>query len=169
MLETKNLILDKANFSDWEDMYKNVWSQPESARYMYWNLTTNEEDAQIRIMKTIEFQKTHDTYFVYEKASGKAIGFAGVAQLSPTVYEEAGICLGPDYVGKGYGKQILRCLLDYCKDVHGAEEFIYSAREENIVSNHLAKSFCFELIDTENCTDHRDGHEYKLLKYSLKL
>lgn len=45
MLETKDLILDKAKFSDWEGMYENVWSHPESAKYMLWKLTTNEDDA----------------------------------------------------------------------------------------------------------------------------
>ena len=31
MIETESLILDKAKFSDWEDMYRNVWSRPDSA------------------------------------------------------------------------------------------------------------------------------------------
>lgn len=57
MLETTDLILDKAKYSDWEGMYRNVWSRPESARHMLWNLTTSEEDARIRIQKTIEYQK----------------------------------------------------------------------------------------------------------------
>lgn len=34
MFETKDLFLDKAKPSDWVAMYKNVWSQPESAKYM---------------------------------------------------------------------------------------------------------------------------------------
>ena len=55
MIETESLILDKAKFSDWKEMYCNVWSRPESAKYMAWNLTTSEENAKIRIMKTIEF------------------------------------------------------------------------------------------------------------------
>ena len=42
MLETKDLILDKAEFSDWEAMYRNVWSHPECARYMLWNLTESD-------------------------------------------------------------------------------------------------------------------------------
>lgn len=67
MIETESLILDKAKFSDWKEMYCNVWSQPESAKYMEWNITTSEENAKIRIMKTIAFQKEHDTYLVYEK------------------------------------------------------------------------------------------------------
>ncbi|MCI8391689.1 MAG: N-acetyltransferase, partial [Roseburia sp.] len=74
MIEMESLILDKAKYSDWKEMYCNVWSQSESAKYMAWNITTNEEDAKIRIMKTIAFQKAHYTYLVYDKATGKAIG-----------------------------------------------------------------------------------------------
>ena len=59
MIETESLILDKAKFSDWEEMYRNVWSQPENARYMEWTITTSEE-----AVKTIAFQKEHDTYLV---------------------------------------------------------------------------------------------------------
>lgn len=53
MLETTDLILDKAKYSDWEGMYRNVWSRPESARHMLWNLTTSEEDARIRIQESV--------------------------------------------------------------------------------------------------------------------
>ncbi len=42
MIETKDLILDKAKFSDWKEMYYNVWSQPESAKYMVWDITTKQ-------------------------------------------------------------------------------------------------------------------------------
>ena len=52
MIETESLILDKAKFSDWAEMYHNVWSQPESARNMEWAITTSEEAAKIRITKT---------------------------------------------------------------------------------------------------------------------
>lgn len=34
MYETDRLILRKAEFRDWEPMYRNVWSQPEAAGYM---------------------------------------------------------------------------------------------------------------------------------------
>lgn len=37
---------------------------------MEWTVTTSEEAAKIRIVKTIAFQKEHDTYLVYEKSSG---------------------------------------------------------------------------------------------------
>ncbi len=168
MLETKDLILDKAKFSDWEAMYQNVWCHPESAKYMLWNVTTSAENAKIRIEKTIAFQKEHDTYFVYDKVTGQAIGFAGVEELSPGVCTEVGICFGPDYVGKGYGKQVLACLMEYCKLKYGAEEFRCSAREKNIASNKVIQSFGFQLFDTETKVDDRDGKTYNLLQYQLK-
>lgn len=169
MLETADLILDKAKFFDWKGMYDNVWSRPESAEYMAWKVTVNEADAQMRILRTIEFQKSHDTYLVYEKSSGTPIGFAGVEKLAPYVYQEAGICLGPDYVRRGFGKQIVERLIEYCKTEFGAKEFIYSTRAENTASNKLAKSLGFTLISSEPKIDGRDGHSYDLLKYSLEL
>ncbi len=78
-LETDNLILKKAEFEDWKSMYRNVWSRPETAKYMAWCATTDEEDAKARIQRTIKYQENHDTYLVYEKKSGQAIGFAGVS------------------------------------------------------------------------------------------
>lgn len=169
MIETKNLIMDKAKFSDWKDMYENVWSQPESAKYMAWNITANEEDAKTRIMKTIAFQKEHDTYLVYGKSSGKAIGFAGVEKIEPHIYQEAGICLGPNYVGKGFGRQILQGLIQYCKEKFDAKEFLYSTREENKASNGLAMSFGFVMISSVPKIDSKDGHSYNWLQYRLKL
>lgn len=169
MLETKDMILDKAKFSDWEEMYKNVWSQPECAKYMMWKVTESEEEAKIRINKTIEFQKNHDTYIVYEKTSGKAIGFAGVEKVSPFVCEEAGICLGADYRGKGCGKQILQALMDYAKKEYGAKEFLYSTREKNTASIKLAASFGFTLVGSEDKVDGRDGSVYKMLRYRKSL
>lgn len=111
MIETEDLILDKAEFLNWMEMYDHVWSRPESAKYMAWEIAASAEDAKIRIMKTIAFQKEHDAYIVFEKSSGKAIGFAGIEEIRPYVYQESGICLGPNYVRKGFGRQILQSLI----------------------------------------------------------
>lgn len=80
MLETK------AKQSDYGAMLKNVWRHEESAKYMYWSITANEEDAVVRMQKTIEFQKGHDTYLVYEKSTGEAIGFAGVEKVDDRAF-----------------------------------------------------------------------------------
>ena len=49
MLETKDLILKKAEQCDWYDIYHNLWKHEESARHMLWNVSQTEEQAQIRI------------------------------------------------------------------------------------------------------------------------
>ena len=169
MLVTQDLVLDKAKLSDWKEMYHNVWSHPEIARYTQWRVSMSEDDAKERMLRTIEFQKGHDTYFVYEKASGKPIGFAGVEKLAPSVYQEAGICLGPDYVGKGFGKQILQCLMRYCKEEFGAKEFVYSAREGNEASHRLAKSMGLRQTAVEQRADGEDGSCHNWIQYSIRL
>ena len=100
-METKDLLLGKAKPEDWESMYRNVWSRPAVARFMQWRITTSAADAQARMERTIAWQKNHDTYLVYEKSSGQAIGFAGVEEIAPHIYQDAGIALGPEFVGKG--------------------------------------------------------------------
>lgn len=169
MLETEALILDKAKFSDWKAMYCNVWSRPECARYMLWNVTESEDAARERMKRTIEYQKDRDGYLVYEKASGSPIGFAGVRQASDGVWEETGICLGPEYQHKGYGKQILSCLMGYCRDCLHAQQFLYSTRAENLASCALARSLGFTFLIAEVRTDTRTGQTYTLELYRAAL
>lgn len=168
VLETDNLILKKAEFADWKAMYRNVWSRPEAANYMAWRVTADEEDAKVRIQKVMEYQKNHDTYLVYEKKSGQAIGFAGVEETAPHRYHDVGIALGPEYVGKGYGKQILLLMLKYCRSL-GGKEFFYSTRAKNEASKALALSCGFIYQYAETRTDLRNGEIYQLEVYHKEI
>jgi len=175
MLETKDLIIKKASFEDWPDIYRNVWSRPDCAKYMMWQVTTSEEDARARMQRTLKWEAEHDACFVYEKTSGQAIGFAGVEPVqdenSPEahIYEEGGICVGTEFQKKGYGRQILRALMAYVKEKYAATEFQYSAREANTPSRKLAVSEGFELHHTQKRTDERDGSEYTLMVFRKAL
>lgn len=165
LFETEDIYLDKGKFEDWEDMYRNIWSREESARYMLWKVTRSREEAMERMRKNIEFQKTHNGYFVYEKAGGCAIGFVGFCELDSGVFEDTGIALGPEYVGKGYGKQLLTALVEYCFEKRGAEKFIYSSRSQNEAAKRLALSCGFTRTHSENRTDPRSGQGYALEFY----
>lgn len=167
-MEAEDIMLGKAKFKDWKAMYRNVWSRLETARYMQWNITKDEEKARERIRKTIEYQKNHDTYLVFEKRSRLAIGFAGVEEIVPAIYQDAGIALGPEYVGRGYGKQILLLLLEHCIAL-GGEEFLYSTRSSNVASKALAVSCGFSYRYAEKKVDPRNGEHYVLEIYSRKL
>lgn len=74
MVETDSLRLDKAKFSDWKEMYNNVWSKPQSAKYMYGSITTSEKTPKSELQKLIEFQEKNDTYLVYESQAVKRLG-----------------------------------------------------------------------------------------------
>ncbi len=167
-METRDLILDKARFADWEDLYRNVWSRPETARYMLWRVTTSETEAKARMERTVAWQRDHDVWTVYEKAGGQAIGWAGLAELAPGIWQETSIALGPDYVGRGYGRQLLDLLVEIALD-RGGTEFRCSTRAGNTASQALIRSRGFTLTAARPCIDSRDGRPYVLEVYKREL
>ena len=170
MPETKDLKLEKGRLSDWEDMFLNVWSRPECARYMFWDLTFDAEAARERMERTVRFQKAHPhAWTVFEKAGGRAIGFAGVDTEDGDTAAEQGICLCPEYWGRGYGMQILQVLMVYARTELGAKRFICRCRPENAVSRHLIEKCGFSLVREESVLDHRDERPCVLLRYEKDL
>lgn len=169
MMETKDLILKKAEFDDWKDMYERVWSREETARYMLWEVTDSEAAAKDRMERTIAYQGKNPTAFtVYEKKTGRAIGFAGMMEIEPGVYEDIGVALGPEYVGKGYGKQILTAFVETAFRDWGAEKLICSCRSENEASRRLQLACGFQFSHTEERVDPRNGAAYILEFYTLE-
>ena len=170
MRETKDLILKKAKQDDWRDIYENLWQHDVSAKYMLWSPTRSEAEAQIRIQKTMEHQKRNPyTYLVYEKKSGQAIGFAGMTKIDENVYEDTGIAIGPSFVRKGYGKQVLMELVHLAFDELGAVKFVTSCRSQNIASKKLQLSCGFTYSHSESRVDPRDGAAYEIEFYELNM
>lgn len=167
ILETKDLILKKAAMEDAYDMYRNIWSEEESARYMLWTPIKSMGEAKERMSKTIEFQKDRIAYCVYEKQSGQAIGFAGMKEINDGVYEDCGIGIGTKFIGHGYGKQILMALVDYCFKELEATRIICSCRTENIVSKKMQLSCGFQYSHSHAMIDKRNGLDYALDFYEL--
>ena len=149
-------------------MYLNVWSRPETARYMVWRVTADEVGAKERIERTIAWQKTHDAWLVCVKDSGEAVGFGGVKRLGPDSWGETGIALGPEYVGRGYGRQVLLMMMKYCRSL-GGREFFYSTRAANEASRALA--LCCGLVygHSEQRIDPRNGEVYEAEIYRKDL
>lgn len=168
-LETQDLILKKGKYDDWEDMYNNLWKHKESAKYMLWTPTETEEKAKERMIASIEYgKKNPESYFVYEKKSGQAIGFAGMIKVGDGVYEDTGIAIGPEFVCRGYGRQILKILVKRAFEELGAERFISSCRSSNIASKRLQRSCGFTYTHSEEKVDKRTGEKYELEFYELR-
>lgn len=168
MLETKDLIIKKGEYKDWKDLYYNIWCHSGSAKYMLWNVTTSEEAAKERMKRTIAFEETHPyCWIVYEKISGQAIGWAGMEEIEEGIYEDRGIALGPAFVGKGYGKQIVNAMVDFAKNELGARKMVLSYRRENIASRKMQEACGFTYSHSVEMTDSRDGQKY-ILDYTVK-
>lgn len=150
-LETEDLELRQAEFDDWKPMYENVWRHESAARYMLWDVTTSEEEARDRIERTIRYQQNGGLSFIVTK-DGEPIGFAGVMETVPGVYEDTGGCLGPVFQRKGYGKQMLAALERLVFSL-GAEKFIVTHRRDNIPSKKVILSRGFRYTHSEERND----------------
>ncbi len=168
MPETKDLLLGKARFEDWEELYRNVWSREETARYMLWRVTGSEEEARARMERTVRFQQEHESWTVYEKSSGRAIGWGGMLEVGEGVYEDCGIGLGPEFTGRGYGKQILTALVERAFGALGATAFVASCRSQNAASRGMILACGFAFTHTEERVDPRNGEPYTVEFYRLE-
>ena len=169
MYETKRLFLKHPDFSDWESMLRNVWSHEETARHMLWSVTASAEDAQERMKRTITYQRDHSAWLVYEKENGQPIGFAGFCEIEVGVYEDTGIAVGPAFMGKGFGKEILNLLTQIAKTEYGAVRFIASCRSQNQASRGMILGCGFRFTHQEPRIDPRDGMPYVLEFYRKEL
>ena len=166
-LETKDLILGKAKQKDLESIYNNYWCNPNTANYMLWDPQMNQEEAKERLDKTIEFQKDHLAFLIYEKATGEAIGQAAMKEIAPGVYEDGGVGMGEKFVGKGYGKQILNCFFDYLFSEMNAQKIICSCHPENIPSKKLQQSCGMKYTHSEEFTRKKDNVTYMAEYYEI--
>lgn len=158
--ETPHLELRKALERDLETVWHNVWQDRELAKNMLWKPTETLEDATARLKRTIEFQKDHMAYFVCLKETDEPIGFAGMAEPAPGEFEETGICIARAYQGRGFGKEVLKALLEMSFEKLGGKSFLYACFRENERSAALCKSCGFKYSHSENCVREWDGYEY---------
>lgn len=119
--------------------------------------------------RSISFQEGKPAWFVYEKSSGEPIGFAGFREIEPGVFEDTGIAVGPAFVGKGYGKEILNLLTRIAKEEYGAVQFISSCHSRNSASRGMILGCGFRFSHQEDRIDRRDGTPYVLEFYNKYL
>ena len=168
MLETRDVILRKGSMEDWRDMYLNLWSHDESAKYMIWRPIHSEDAAKERMQKNVDYMMRNDfAWFIYEKLSGRAIGFAGMEKTDDMIYKDTGIAIGPAFTGKGYGKQVLMAMMEEAFENLGAAKFVVSCRSSNEASKRLVRVCGFCETYSESKTDPRTGEPYVLDYYEF--
>lgn len=158
-LEGEHILLRKAGEDDYKSMLKHVWGDEAVYKWMLFQPTLTEEDAIDRCHRSMEFQKDHYAWFVALKDTNEAMGLCAMKEPEPGHFEESGIGIGAAFHGKGYGKEIVRLLLELAFRQLGAEDFRYGYFQDNIPSKKVAESFGFHYDHTEEMTRPWDGAE----------
>lgn len=166
-IETKNLVLRKAKDSDLITIWKNVWIDHELAKTMLWTPTETQEEAEERLVRTKAYQAQNHAFFVCIKETDEPIGFGGVRETEPGVYDETGLCIARAYQHRGYGKELLSALIGLVFENLGGHAFTYGCFHENTASAALAKSCGFVYMNTDMGFRQRDGYVYQCDHYIL--
>ena len=156
-LEGKHIILRKAKETDWQSMLANVWGDESVYRWMLFPPTLTEAEAVDRCQRSIRYQKENYAWFVALKDTDEAIGLCAVREYEPGRWEEAGICVGTRFQGKGYGKEIVSLLLNLAFRELGAKDVQYGYFHDNVKSKKVAESFGFRYNRSYDLTRPWDG------------
>lgn len=169
MIETDDLILRQGSADDWQDLYRNLWSREEVFRYLFSKPSPNEEAGKERTAAYAGMHREVETeFFVCEKVSGQAIGIAGIKELKPGCWTITDIAIGPDFQGKGYGKQIVRALLNLAFGECGAAEVAYACFSRNTASRRLALACGFVYARSRKAERKKNGETVILDSYIIK-
>lgn len=168
-IETARLRLRKAVPSDLDAIWHNVWQDESIARWMFWQPTGTYEDALSRLERTMAFQAEHEhMYFVCLKDTDEAIGFAGMREIRPGVFEEAGVCVAARYQCMGLGKEILGALVYAAFSQLRASTFVAAHMRGNEKSKAVITHFGFQYTHSTQETREWDGAQFVTDFYELK-
>ena len=167
-IETPRLLLRKARREDLKDIWPRVWGDEVLADTMLWTPSLTGEEAAERLKRTLIYQARYPAFFVCLKETDKAIGFAGVYEREPEIFEESGVCIAREHQGKGYGKEVLQALIELVFKRFGGRRFYYGTLSDNARSAALCKAFGFTYAYSEKGVRQRDGKAYQADYYLLE-
>ncbi len=162
-----NIILRKAEEDDWKSMFRHVWSNENVYRQMLFQPSFSESEAIERCKRSVIYQQNNYAWFVALKETKEAIGLCAIKETEKGHWEEAGICIGNEFWGKGLGTEILSLLLDLSFNHLGAEVFRYGFFNDNRRSGNLARKFGFTYDRTEKIIRPWDGEEKTVISCIL--
>ena len=158
--ESDHIYLKKACANDILSMYQNIWSDKNISKYMNFKPIDNLYEAEVMMRQSIEHQKNNISFFVYDRYTDEAIGFAGVKKIANSDYSESGLCIARKFQGRGYGKELLLLLLNIVfNELHG-ERFMYSTMKENVISIKLCTSCGFVYDSSKIVIRKWDNYQY---------
>lgn len=165
ILETKRLIVRELTLADMDDLFE-LYSYEGMTDYMEGLYPYEEEYAyQEAYIENMYRFFGYGMWLVFEKASGKLVGRAGVEHREALGGElELGYAIGAPWQGQGFAGEVCAGILTYVKDELGFDEISSLVEPANLASVHLLEKLDFSLEQELDL----DGIRYKKYKKCLK-
>ena len=166
--ETINLVFKPIDIELAPKAHNNFFSQQETAKYLLWKPTNSPDEARGRLERWSAENDGYYFFLIHEKRTLEPIGYITAQETDRGVYEHFGICLGQDYVSRGYGTEAMCWFLEFLKEKN-ARKVIYSHLEGNNASKALALKHGFNYTHMGERIRNHDQKHFKEYFYELKL
>lgn len=115
-----------------------------------------------------ELTEPHTYYLVLHDAEGAILGYAGLSKLSSSDQSDVQtIAVSPSQRGQGFGKILMRALLDEAVARHAKECFL-EVRADNPVAESLYRTLGFEQIDVRKNYYRPSGVDALVMRLDLR-
>lgn len=162
-LETERLLLKPIEQADFDNLFA-LRSDPEVMKYTEQGAQTKEE-VQSFIDITIPFQKKYgyDICSVFEKASGRFVGSAGLFRAENATQQpdiEIGYSFLKKYWGKGYATEVVKALIQWGFEDLPVTKLVAFTDHENIASHRVLQKCGMVKVEIEQ----EDLSKYEIYK-----
>jgi len=145
IFETDRLIVRRLKVSDF-DLFHKMQSNPNVMKFVRPKANTFEENkAEIKRLINL-YEKQGNNFWIYAIELKETNTFIGtVALVKDGDYDEIGYRLLEDEWGKGFGFEVTRGLIEYCKG-NNFEKLIAYAAIENKASTKILEKLNFQFV-----------------------
>ena len=166
-LTTEHLILRKATMEDLDTIWNAIWKDENISKWMLWPVIPTREAAEERLKRICDYQKDAPAYFVALKDTNEAIGWGGIFEKEPGIFEDSGLCISAAHQGRGYAKEMVKALTDLAFDHFHAKEFIYGCFQDNVKSAAVCKALGFTYAFSKSEVREWDNYHYTADYYRM--
>lgn len=158
IFETERLLIRKLIFSDLNDFHL-LESNPNVLHYTTGNVKSLKEK-EIELKKLIDnYKKPNNDFWIYAIERKKEAIFIGtIALVKDNTDDEIGYRFLDNYWGNGYGYEVCKGLISYCKMMNIIKVVAYAV-DENSASIKILKKLQFSPI--ENLINEKNQQETK--------
>ena len=127
-----------------------------------------EEEACQRFEKNLQINNEHLNLCLFMVRNVISGDFLGLAKLTPYTHNviEIGYSLLPEYWGKGYASEIVRCLIDYASTINFRGNLIAIVHPDNHASKKVLAKNNF-IYTRSDVIDNRPAEFYELVNFNM--